>query len=359
MQQFQNALVLLPFRMPLIIVSSSGAKRWGIDSLLLELQHTEKILWFSRIDSNPTQQTVARARQIIKGKDIDGIVAIGGGSAMDLAKQVSAFSGMKDLKAPGALIEAVKEKSYLKNKDNAIPVIAVPTTAGTGSEVTQWATLWDSDSGMKYSVDAPWLKPKTVWMVPELTVSLPAKLTLAAGLDAVCQAVEAYWARETNPLSKALSIRSIQLITESLISVLLEPDNLRLRESLCTASLIAGLSFSQTKTTACHSISYPLTAQFGIEHGFAVAITLAPVAAINAQKVDITEIEALFMQYGGIQNWLDTVCGNILTLRLSNFGITKADLGGIVECAFTGGRMDNNPVDLSPGMVKDILTTVL
>ena len=358
MHHFQNALSSCPYHFPLILVSESGAKRWGIDSLLLEKHQTSVGIWFSQIDSNPTQYTVLRGLEAIRGRKIDGIIAIGGGSAVDLAKQISAFHTVKIEKAHDVL-RVVQEKSYLENRTNILPITAVPTTAGTGSEVTQWATLWDRDTGKKYSVDAPWLLPEKVWMVPELTISLPARMTLAAGLDAVCQAVESYWSKASNPFSRALSVRAIELITQNLALALSDPHNLKLRENLCTGSLVAGLAFSQTRTTACHSLSYPLTAQFGIEHGLAAAISLAQIAEINKALVDISELEALFAPCGGIQGWVDSVCNGILILRLSAFGVTEADFDTIVENAFTGGRMDNNPMELSRDMVFEILKTIL
>lgn len=358
MARFREELATLPCRMPLIIVSESGARRWQIDGLLQEMRQSGKGIWLSRVDANPTQYTVISALEALGDAAIDGILAVGGGSAMDLAKQVSAFYRMP-LPNAETVLQAVKDKTYLQNCTNAVPITAVPTTAGTGSEVTQWATLWDGDSGKKYSVDAPWLLPETVWMVPELTLSLPAKLTLSAGLDAVCQAIEAYWAKASNPMSKELSLQAIAMITANLKSLLETPTNIILRETICTASLLVGLSFSQTRTTACHSLSYPLTARFGIEHGLAVALTLAPVAEINKQAVDLSAVEAMFAPYGGIRQWLDDVCGGIVTLRLSAFGVEEIDLDSIVSEAFTGGRMDNNPVELTQEMVRNILVRVL
>ena len=124
--------------------------------------------------------------------------------------------------------------------------------------------------------------------------------------------------------------------------------------------MLAGLAFSQTRTTACHSISYPLTMLYGVPHGFAVAMTLDAVAEINKGNFkNSDEILSLFNQFGSIKKWIDKVCEDVVDLRLSSFGITEKDLPTIVRNAFTGGRMDNNPVDLSNEDVLGILKSIM
>ena len=359
LEQLRGRLTALPFRLPIVVVSESGAARWGFFSSLARLHGEGRIVWFARPDPNPTQETLFRALCALRGPAADGIVAIGGGSAIDLAKAVGAFYSMPGIDSSLSLSRAIAGKAYLGNSRNALPVIAVPTTAGTGSEVTQWATIWDADDNAKHSVDAPWLKPAQAWAVPELLASLPPKVMLAAGLDAVSQAAEAYWAKAGNPLSKSLSVRALQLMTSSLKPGLDDPGDAGVLNDLCTGSLLAGLAFSITRTTACHSISYPLTYMFGMEHGFAAAVTLAQVAEVNARECDISDVLQVFSPYGGMQKWLDSACEGIVALRLSSFGIDRHDIDGIAANSFSAGRMDNNPVDLSVDMVKDVLCSVL
>ena len=348
----------LPFSFPLVILSKNGAERWGLASFFAKQHQNNSLLWYSNTDNNPTQESVCELLDFSRNHIVDGIIAIGGGSVIDLAKSFSAFHGMQGIDSPQSVLEAIVGKTYLANSHNAMQIVAVPTTAGTGSEVTEWATIWGTDGKSKYSIDAPWLKPDKAWIVPQLLSTLPQKLMLATGLDAVCHAVEAYWAKASNPISKALSIRSLDIMTRNLKSGL---NNLRdelVIESLCTGSLLAGLAFSMTRTTACHSISYPLTYMFGMEHGFAAAVTLAQVAESNSAVCDISELLDLFARYNGIQNWLDDVCGGIVELRLSFFGIEKHDIATIASNCFTAGRMDNNPADLSMETVMEILESV-
>ena len=123
--------------------------------------------------------------------------------------------------------------------------------------------------------------------------------------------------------------------------------------------MLAGLAFSQTRTTACHSISYPMTMLYGVPHGLAAAMTLAQVAEKNRGHFENDgELFAVFAPYGGIQHWLDTVCGGVVSLRLSGFGIAPDQIETLAEHSFTGGRMDNNPVDLTGEDVRTILCAV-
>ena len=351
-------LSALPFSSPVVILSESGARRWGLYSFLVDRQNAGEILWMSHPEPNPTQNALYQARNIMRDYPADGIVAIGGGSVIDLAKAISAFHLMPGIDSADSLAQAIMSKTYLCNSDHALPIIAVPTTAGTGSEVTQWATIWNAGKAAKHSVDAPWLKPKQVWIVPRLIATLPTKLMLAAGLDAVCHASEAYWAKASNPLSRELSIRALQIMTGNLKTGLANPGDEKTLENLCTGSLMAGLAFSITRTAACHSISYPLTGMFGMNHGFAAAITLEQVALGNQEALDISELSAVFSPFGGIQSWIDGVCEGIVLLRLRTFGIDRKDIDKIAASSFTAGRMDNNPVNFSVQSVKEILNRV-
>ena len=357
-KDFQSAFRQSGFRCPIVLISESAADRYGIKEDLLHSVEQKAMVWVSRIDANPTPDTVLAALQALHAGKNDGVIAIGGGSAIDLAKTVSAFRGLA-LSSYDEVVACIDRKAYGNNRANALPILAVPTTSGTGSEVTQWATIWDYQNNKKYSVDAHWLRPAATWYVPELMLTQPVGQTLSTGLDAVCHAVEGYWSQKSDPLVRELAVSSVRLFVAHLRPTLDNPTSLPLREKLCTASALAGLAFSTTRTTACHSISYPLTYLHGINHGFAVAMTLAEVANYNRRKVDLSPLLLEFEPYGGMCAWLDGVCDGIVKLRLSGFGVSTSALDRIVEGAFTGGRMDNNPVDLTTRDVYDILTRVL
>ena len=179
------------------------------------------------------------------------------------------------------------------------------------------------------------------------------------GLDALCHATESFWAKPTNYLVKDIALRAIDLIMTNLPKVLADLQNLELRTAMCRGALLAGMAFAKTRTTACHSISYPITMQYGVEHGLACALSLDAVSKINREKTVLADdLFAVFEKHGGLRNWLDKTSAGIVELRLSALGVPKEGIDEIVKGTFTKGRMDNNPVDISPEQVKEILLSV-
>jgi alcohol dehydrogenase class IV len=331
----------------LAVISRGAARRYGFSEFLVDKP------WIWDIPSNPTTQSIAR--NLVKlTVPFSKIVAVGGGSTIDTAKAIIALNGLPDHRE--SIVKIIENKSYSINASRITNFIAVPTTAGTGSEVTRWATIWDTEQKNKLSIEADWLNPSEVWLVPELTVSLSPRQTLSTGLDALCQACEAFWAKKSDSLSKALAVQAATIIGEYLPYVLKNGLGTTEREEMLTGSLISGMAFSRTGTTACHSISYPLTALYGVEHGFAVALTLAQVAKRNAVTVDCGKLFEVIGAPKDLRNWLDSICADIQPLRLSAFGIS--DISPIVNKAFTAGRMDNNPVNFSEEDVEKILAEV-
>lgn len=293
----------------------------------------------------------------------DMIIAIGGGSSIDFAKVISAIYDLTDNGkiTPEELITIITEKQYLKNT-NTIPIIASSTTAGTGSDCTKWATVWDLDNTKKYSVDADYLYPKESWLIPELTLSLPKHLTLATGLDALSHACEAYWSVSTNKIVQRLARDAINLITEYLPLVLNDMTNLEYRKNVYLGAFFAGLAFSNTRTTASHSISYPLTLLYEIPHGYAVAITLFEVLKRNLEYIEDLD---LFIEAWNVESlneisiWFEETTKDIQELKLSSFGVKEEEIDDIIKLTFTGGRMDNNPIIFDEKEVKQILLNVL
>ena len=303
--------------------------------------------------SNPDIHLLEKVLSDISRPDL--IIAIGGGSSIDLAKAISALYDYKN----EDILELIKNKDYLSNV-NYIPVIAVPTTAGTGSECTKWATIWDFDNCKKYSVDADFLYPIESWLVPELTITMDENMTLATGLDALAHAMESYWSVPSNAYTRILARNSILIIRKYLPLALNDLDNLEFRRQMLMGSFFAGLAFSNTRTTACHSISYPLTMMFGINHGFAAAITLVEVLKRNWPFVKEKELFLDAWQskdLEGIENWFNNISQE--KLKLSNFGVKKEDIPNIVEEATTGGRMDNNPIVFNKTEINNILNICL
>lgn len=348
-----------------LVMSESSVLRWNMLSFIMKLQEkcessNATLIWIKTVTTNPTQKDIMISLQQIGNKEIDLIIAFGGGSSIDLAKVISAFHSIdkNNSYTIDEITDSIKNKTY--KGAEFVDIIALPSTAGTGSEVTQWATIWDENKTGKFSIDSPMLKPKMAIIVSEFTLSMPEKMTLSTGLDAMCQAIESYWSKYTTPIVQEIAYRAVEIVIQNLRKAVEQPNDITVREKLCKASVLAGLAFSQTRTTACHSISYPLTMLYSIPHGLAASITLDAVGKINeGHFTNDKELFALFNEYNGMANWIDIVCEGIIDMRLSSFGITERDIPLIVDNAFTGGRMDNNPVDLSKDVVFEILKSIL
>ena len=349
----------------LLVMSKTSALRWNMLTFIDELQYkcnsvNRNFIWINNITSNPTQIDIINSLQLIGSKKIDIVIAIGGGSTIDLAKSICAFYNYtkNNIYTLKGINDSLKNGTYKGRKYPKI--IAVPTTAGTGSEVTEWATVWDKERISKFSLDDIMLKPILSIIVPELTLSMSTELTLFTGLDAMSHAIEAYWSKNTSPIVQEISIRAIEIIRDNLRKAIEHPNILTIRENLCNGSLLAGLAFSQTKTTACHSISYPLTMLHNVPHGIATAITLDSIAKINKGHFpNDASLFSLFDLYGGIKEWIEMVCKNIVIMKLSSFDIKKEDIQAIVDNAFTENRMHNNQVYIDRNIVSQILHDIL
>ena len=287
------------------------------------------------------------------------IIAIGGGTTIDFAKVISALYSFSEdgVISVEEVVDLITSKKYLENTEY-IPIIASSTTAGTGSDCTKWATVWDFDNTKKYSVDADYLYPTESWLIPELTLTLPKKLTLSTALDALSHACEAYWAVSTNSIVQVLSTDAISLIVKYLPLVLDDLNNIEYRKKVYMGAFFAGLAFSNTRTTACHSISYPLTLLYGIPHGLAVSLTLSEVLKQNKDYIDNLDFFLDAWGVGSVDEigvWIENVSNDIQVLKLSEFGVKVEDIDDIIKLTFTGGRMDNNPVVFTQQQVKEIL----
>ena len=213
-QQLDELLSSFAGRRAIIVASKGTIGRLKAVPALDWLIKRQGNIHISDITPNPSVEDVLRHINMLRGEDcFDCIIAIGGGSSIDLAKAISALQGMAKKREVSyeEIAKAIAEKSFFDGCGPA-DIIAVPTTAGTGSEVTRWATVWDFENGKKLSVEHKKCYPKLAVMAPELTKSMGERLTLATGLDALSHAMEGYWAKGRNPLSQALALDSIERI---------------------------------------------------------------------------------------------------------------------------------------------------
>ena len=196
------------------------------------------------------------------------IVALGGGSMIDAAKVLAASKGDFENVRRHLVDKVPLDTSAI------VPIIAVPTTSGTGSEVTHWATVWDAANGNKYSLAHPLLYPEAAVLDPALILGAPRGLTLATGLDSLSHALESIWNINATPVSANFAVEAAREIMETLPRLLDNLGDLELRSRQARASLLAGFAFSQTKTALAHNISYDITLKSGTIHGVACSFSL-------------------------------------------------------------------------------------
>ena len=267
------------------------------------------------------------------------ILALGGGSAMDTAKVLAvaggAFARVERYLRSGQGLEAL----------GSTPIVAVPTTAGTGSEVTAWGAVWDGARGLKYSLALPRLYPEAALVDPELMLTKPRGLTIETGLDALSHALESLWNKNANPVSTSFAVAAAREILAVLPSLADALDDLALRCRMARAALFAGLAFSNTKTAIAHSISYPLTLRHGVPHGIACSFTLPQVMRSLAEVDGICRggIERIFerplpVAADRLARFLE---GLGVALAPAAYGVGAGEWRGIVEAAFAGERGQN------------------
>lgn len=251
-----------------LLVTSRGMRERGVIESLELLINSRFDLIFDRVSPNPNVQQIVEAGEELSELNISNIVALGGGSTIDFAK---ALSILLHPEYDGS-IEAQLENGICKGQ--SIRVTAIPTTSGTGSEVTPFCTIWHQDLERKYSLDSEMLFPKTAYLVPSLTIPLAKTETINTSLDALSHCVETLWNQKSTPLTRNLARLGIYKIVGNLHLAISEPHNLLARTELQEAALFGGLAISQNRTAIAHSMSYPLTAHFGVPHGIACSYSI-------------------------------------------------------------------------------------
>ena len=314
----------------------------------------EGIRSFFDIEENPSFESCQRAVDFAFTFSPEVIIAIGGGSVIDTAKAVreALAKNNRDIRALFGTPNTPKPRAML---------IAAPTTHGTGSELTPWATIWDKTNKIKHSLSDPGNFPDFAFYCPALMEKLPLSIALTSTLDALSHAFEAIWNKNRNPISTHYAIKAIVLIVSHLKD-LNERVPADARKRLIEASMFAGLAFSNTQTAAAHAISYPLSSYFQIPHGLACALPLYPLLKINEKSIQ-PELQDLFerLKVTSIDElWRrvqDGIKGRI-SFSLSEAGVGKDDLEWLADLSLRQSRMENNIVDLSKEDLRWILEMI-
>lgn len=279
-----------------ILVCSNSFAKNGIADKFVDMSDGLIKGIFSNVRPNPTTENVDGCVKLMRELNADFAVALGGGSPMDCCKAACAIAKGNDV------IRSYHTGGKAINTDEAIPMIAVTTTSGTASEVTNISVLTDVELNIKKPMNDPAMYPKIAVIDPELTLSVPKQITASTGLDVLAHAVESYWATIHQPVCTACSIYSASLVFEWLEKAYNNPNDLTAREKMAEASIVAGVAFSHPRTTGSHACSFPLTNIYGVPHGEACAFTLDYFIKFNADNADADGRITAFAQDCGFKN---------------------------------------------------------
>ena len=325
------------------LVTFPEAAGLGLTARLERLLGASLVAIIDRTQANPDVDGLAELYRGFWARPDPGeiLVAVGGGSVLDTAKALMVGTADGSFEALIALLATGKPFAPHRIK----PLIAIPTTAGTGSEVTPWATIWDRGAGKKYSLHLRETWAEAALVDPALTVSLPAGPTLAAGLDALSHALESIWNVNANPVSDTHAVTAARAVLATLPVLIADLGNLELRRRMSLAALQAGLAFSNTKTALAHSISYDMTLRHGLPHGIACSFTL-PLVLSRALGADAGRDAVLARIFDGaladaparLTAFLE---GLGVSTRFEPYGVSEAQAAGMIEAALDGVRGRN------------------
>ena len=338
-----------------VLVCGNSFCKNGVADEFLRLGGGKIVEIFSDIRPNPTTDNVNDCVRLMREVDADFAVALGGGSPMDCCKAACAIvRGDDNIEPYHSLDKPISAKE-------AIPMIAVTTTSGTASEVTNISVLTDINKNLKQPMNDPAMYPKIAVIDPELTLTVPPQVTASTGLDVLSHAIESYWSTLNQPICSACSIYAARLVFEWLEKAYTEPENLTAREKMAEASIVAGVAFSHPRTTGSHACSFPLTNIYGIPHGEACAFTLDYFVKFNAKHADSDgRLDALAKDCGfdSAYEMADEISAMKKRMgmrsRLSEIGCTSDEQIAELTKKSMSMLMKRNPIELSESDIGEM-----
>jgi alcohol dehydrogenase class IV len=307
----------------------------------------------SGISHDPDDETVNTTTEKVLKMNPDFIIGVGGGSVIDTGKAASIIATNG-----GEVKDYWAGKIFLKP---SIPYIALPTTSGTGAEVTKNAVISGKGQFFKKSIRSEYMIPNIALVDPLLTLSAPQEVTAATGLDALIQNLEAYTSKIAGPITDTLAYKGIELSGKYLCRAVQNPDDLQAREGLSLSSLYGGITLMNAGLGLAHALSHPLGIRFGIPHGKACALTMAKVMEYNytARKKKYAQVGMLLAGIkDGAQAFNKLVSSLGISTKLIDYGVKEEDIPAIVAES-KGGSRRFNPIDHSDEVVAKIIRELL
>jgi alcohol dehydrogenase class IV len=323
------------------------------------------------VASEPSLTLVEDGARQLRADRADLVIAIGGGSVIDAGKAIAALATN-----PGKAIEHLEVIGKARALEQPpLPLIAIPTTAGTGAEVTRNAVLASPEHRVKASLRSPLLLPKLAVIDPELTLGLPATLTASTGLDTLTQLLEPFVSCRANPLTDGLCRDGLIRAARSLRRTCEQPDDLAAREDMALASLFSGLALANAGLGAVHGFAAPIGGMFPAPHGAVCAALLPHATDVNQRALRRRQpqgealaryTEAARLMTGradataadGVA-WMDSLCGDLKIPRLRTYGINASDIEGLCDKASRASSMKGNPLPLTAEEMREILSRAL
>ena len=333
------------------LVSDAFFKASGLAERIVKESDGVLVGIYAEISPNPEVSEVNRCAEQLRAAGADFIVALGGGSALDCAKAASCMAVCGDPieKYHGTGVPVPEEH---------LPIIAVPTTSGTGSEVTCVSVLSNHAEGKKGPIVSNAFYPVLAVIDPVLTWTMPKTVTASCGIDVLCHAVEGFWSRNHQPICDALALHATRLVFQYLERAYNDPKDAEAREKMSEASVIAGLAFTLPKTTASHACSFPLTNWYHIPHGEACGLTLDHFCRIN-RPVENYRLDAFCRQLGFAD--ADAMADEILALKkrlglrcdLKDLHLTAEQKDQLAQASLHPNIL-NNPVTITKEMLLEM-----
>lgn len=325
--------------------ASSGLLQRLVDSLR---EANMDVVVFPEVEPNPSLRTVERGARLAASKGVDVVVGFGGGSPLDAAKAIAAVL---------ALGGAPSDHLYPKAVEKALPVVALPTTTGTGSEVTQYSVLVDPDARKKVVMQGPALVPRVAILDADVTDYMPGRLVAGTGFDALSHALEAFISRRASPLSNLFALEAARIILSNLPSAV--KGSREARELMLYASMLAGVAINQAGSTLAHGLGYYLTVHHDLHHGVANALLLPHVLAFYAERVGKVDELAASLNFRSWEELVERVCKLADEVGIpdsaASVGVTESELDRMAEEAmFYRRNIENGPVIPSLDEIKQI-----
>jgi alcohol dehydrogenase class IV len=316
---------------------------------------------FSEVDPNPNEKNLAAGLEAYHAGGHDGVIAFGGGSGLDLGKVVAFMCGQT---RPVWDYEDVGDWWTRADADKIAPIICVPTTAGTGSEVGRAGVLSNSVTHEKKIIFHPKLLAAVVICDPELTVGMPAVITAGTGMDAFAHCLEAYCSPHYHPMSQGIAVEGMRLVKEYLPRVYADGNDIEARAHMMSAAAMGATAF-QKGLGAIHALSHPIGAFYNSHHGTTNAVVMAPVLKFNRVAIE-ERIEAL-AAYLGIDGGFDGFYDYVVKLNaslgipanLTELGVTDPDMDWLVASALKDPSVGGNPVEMTEANTRELFEACL